>query len=420
MKRYIGSMLLAIAGTAAQAQVLSPLVKAHPQVNTARLARIDSVVNEYIRNDWVKGVVVLLAKDNQLLLNKGYGLQDADTKKPMPANAIFRIMSQTKAITSVAIMMLYEEGKLLLDDPIANYIPEFKNARVLDAYHAADTTYTTVPANRPITFRDLLTHTSGIDYAAIGSDQLRAIYQKAGIPSGLGSIDMNLLDAMKLLAKQPLKFQPGTQWQYGLNTDLLGCLVQVISGTTLDVFFKQRIFEPLGMHDTYFTVPAAKASRMAAAYTETADGKIIKWGHAFRSIDEDYPLMPTQFYSGGAGLSSTAYDYAIFLQMLLNKGRYNNVQLLSPRTVEMMTTGQQDYLFNGSNNFGLGFEVVTDKGAALGPRNKGSFAWGGYFGTTYWADPKAGVVALIMTQQSPNSHGDLAAKLQALMYASFK
>jgi CubicO group peptidase (beta-lactamase class C family) len=307
-----------------------------------------------------------------------------------------------------------------LDEPISDFIPEFKNPVVLDKYNAADTTYTTVPAKREITFRDLLTHSSGIDYADIGSDNMSAIYAKAGVPSGLGYFDANLLQKMKILAKQPLKFQPGEQWQYGLNTDLLGCLIEVISGITLDEFFRKRIFEPLGMNDTYFNVPASKANRLATVYTEDDNHKIIKWSHTFRNIDPDYPTMNMHYFSGGAGLSSTAYDYAIFLQMLLNKGKYNGKQLLAPRTVELILSGQLDAGKFGDNNFGLGFEIVTDKGATKGLRNKGSFAWGGYYGTSYWADPKANLVCLVMTQHNPNSHGDMFSKIETLVYSSLK
>jgi len=402
------------------AQIIDKSGKQNSKVDYKRLSLVDSLVNDYVKKDWVKGVVTLVIKDNQLVQYKGYGYLDADTKKPMPNDAIFRIMSQTKAITSVGIMMLYEEGKFTLDEPIADFIPEFKNPVVLDKYNAADTTYTTVPAKRDITFRDLLTHTSGIDYAAIGSDEMKAIYAKAGIPSGLGKMNGTLLGSMKILAKLPLKFQPGEKWQYGLNTDLIGCLIEVISGMSLEVFLTKRVFEPLGMKDTYFNLPQSKASRLAAVYTEDDNHKIIKWSHTFRNIDPDYPLMDKTFFSGGAGLSSTAYDYAIFLQMLLNKGRYNGKQLLAPRTVELMTSGQLDAGMFGDNNFGLGFEIVTEKGAAKESRNKGTFSWGGYYGTTYWADPKANLVCLIMTQHTPNSHGDLAAKFENIVYSSLK
>ncbi len=414
------TMLLLLPLFFTQAQTIETNAKQNPTVNYDRLKSIDTLLNEYINKHWVTGAVTLVVKDNQLIQYKGYGYSDVDTKKPMQHDAIFRIMSQTKAITSVGIMILYEQGKLLLDEPIADFIPEFKNQIVLDKFNAEDTTYTTVPAKRDITFRDLLTHASGIDYTDIGSATGNAIYTKAGIPSGLGYFNANLLDKMKALAKLPLLFQPGEKWQYGLSTDLLGCLIEVISGMTLDDFFRKNIFEPLGMKDTYFNLPSSKANRLAAVYTEDSLHHIIKWSHTFRHIDPDYPTMNTHYFSGGAGLSSTAFDYAIFLQMLLNGGTYNGHQILSPRTVEMMTSGQLDFLFNGMNNFGLGFEIASEKSAARNPFSEGTFSWGGYFGTTYWADPKVHLVCLIMTQHTPNSHYDLITKFESLVYASLK
>jgi CubicO group peptidase (beta-lactamase class C family) len=401
-----------------KAQTILTVHKRNPSINYDRLKRIDAVINDYINKNYLTGAVTLVVKDNQLVQYKGYGYLDAESKKPMQSDAIFRIMSQTKAITSVAVMILYEQGKLLLDQPIADFIPEFRNPVVIDKYNAADTTYTTVPAKRNITFRDLLTHSSGIDYSDIGTGKGKAIYAKAGIPSGLGYSNANLLEKMKLLGKLPLQFQPGEKWQYGLNSDLLGCLVEVISKSSLDEFFEKNIFEPLGMKDTYFNLPAAKANRLASVYTEDSLNHVIKWSHTFRHIDPDYPMMNKKYFSGGAGLSSTAFDYAVFMQMLLNGGIYNGHRILSPRTVEMMTSPQLDFLYNGSDNFGLGFGLTSPKSAARNPRSEGSFAWGGYYGTTYWADPKRHLVCLIMTQHTPNSHGDLAAKFEEMVYAS--
>lgn len=419
-KLVIGVLAIGIA-CSSLAQVIQTNAKPISGINISRLGRIDELVNSYINKQWLTGAVTLVIKDNQLVQYKGYGLADAESKKAMPNDAIFRIMSQTKAITSAGILILYEQGKLLLDEPIADFIPAFKNPVVLDKFNAADSSYTTVPAKRNITFRDLLTHTSGIDYADIGTEEMKAIYAKAGIPSGLGYFDANLLEKMNVLAKLPLKNQPGEKFLYGLNSDLLGCLIEVISGTTLDDFLKKNIFDPLGMKDTYFNVPASKASRMAGVYTEDKDHHIIKWSHEFRHIDPDYPLMNKHYFSGGAGLSSTAFDYAIFLQMLLNGGKYNGHQVLSPRTVQLMTSGQLDFTINGNgNNFGLGFEITSAKAASRLPRNEGSFAWGGYYGTTYWADPKAHLICLLMTQQSPNSHGDLATRFESIVYSSLQ
>ncbi len=222
------------------------------------------------------------------------------------------------------------------------------------------------------------------------------------------------------MAKLPLSFQPGEKWQYGLNSDLLGCLIEVISGMNLDAFFSKYIFQPCGMQDTYFNVPAAKANRLATVYTEDAANNIIKWSHTFRHIDPDYPTMQNHYFSGGAGLSSTAFDYAVFMQMLLNGGTYNGKKILSKRSVEMMTSSQLEPGLFGENEFGLGFSITTKKSEAKGPRYAGAFAWGGYYGTTYWADPKAKLVCLFMTQQTPNSHNDVKAKFESLVYASLK
>jgi len=402
-----------------QSQVIQTGTK-NNTVDYERLAKIDGLVNEYISKNWLTGAVSIVVKDNQIVQYKGYGYADVATKKPMKNDAIFRIMSQTKAITSVGVMILYEQGKLLLDQPISDFIPEFKHPVVLDKFNDADTTYTTIPANGEITFRQLLTHTSGLDYTDIGSSKVAAIYSKNHIPSGLGYFDAGLLERMKALGALPLSFQPGTKWQYGLNSDLLGCLIEVISGMNLEDFLKKNIFDPLGMKDTYFNVPSSKANRLATVYTEDPSHNIIPWSHEFRNIDPDYPIMKKHYFSGGAGLSSTAFDYAIFMQMLLNGGKYNGHQILGKRTVEMITSGQLKEGMFGDDNMGLGFGITSEKSAAQGPRNAGSFSWGGYYGTTYWADPKSNLVCLFMTQQNPNTHGDIEAKFEAMVYSSLK
>ncbi|MBS1934121.1 MAG: beta-lactamase family protein [Bacteroidetes bacterium] len=385
-------------------------------MSAERLARIDNVVNEYISKKWLNGAVAIVYKNGKLAYYKAFGYDDADKKKMMPKDGIFRIASQTKALTSTAILILYEEGKLLLDDPVSKYIPEFAHQAVLEKFNAKDTTYTTVPAKRDVTIRDLLTHTSGIGYAGIGTPEMNAIYAKNKIPSGLGVFDASLLDKMKTLGKLPLQFQPGDKWMYGLNTDLLGCLVEVISGTTLENFIRKNICEPLGMNDTWFNLPKEKANRLTTVYTEDSLNHIIKWDAHHFGVDPAYPLITKHYFSGGAGLSSTAFDYAVFLQMFLNGGEYNGHRILSKRTVEMMTSGQLHFMFDDINNFGLGFEVVTPLGAARGPWNEGSFSWGGFFGTSYWADPKDKLVCLFMTQQTPNSHGDIGEKFKELVY----
>jgi CubicO group peptidase (beta-lactamase class C family) len=399
------------------AQTIDVSGKPNSNVSLDRLKRIDTLIKSYTDKGWLSGVSTIIIKDNQLVQYKGYGYADKDLKTPMAKDELFRIASQTKAVTSVGIMILYEQGKFTLDEPIADFIPEFRHPIVLSKFNAADTTYTTVPAKREITFRDLLTHTSGIDYSDIGTKAGTAIYAKAGIPVGLGVFDASLLDKMKKLAKLPLSFQPGEKWQYGLNTDLVGCLIEVMSGMTLEDFFQKNIFNPLGMKDTYFNVPASKANRLATVYTEDAEHRVIKW-ESFRGILPNYPLVKKHYFSGGAGLTSTAFDYAVFMQMLLNGGKYNGHQILTPRTVQLMTSNQLDFLYNGADNFGLGFSLTTQKSANHTSRNEGSFGWGGYFGTVYWADPKAHLVCLFMIQQTPVTHYDLEAKFEQMVYSS--
>ena len=392
------------------------------RVNYERLARIDSLVNSYIAHKWINGAATIIIKDNQLIQNKGYGYADIDSKKQMQKDELFRIASQTKAVTCVGIMILYEQGKILLNEPVSDFIPEFKNMTVLDKFNAADTTYTTVPAKRQITIRDLLTHTSGLDYAGIGSDAMKAIYAKAGITPGfnMAKNGQTLLSAMKELGTLPLVHQPGEKWTYGLNYDLLGFIIEVVSHENLADFFRKNIFEPLGMKDTYFNVPQYKAARLATVYREDSLHHVIKWEKGYFGTDPDYPLAHKKYFSGGADLTSTAFDYAVFLQMLLNGGTYNGHEILSPRTVEMMTSNQLDFSYNGTDGFGLGFDIVSEKGAARGAKSEGTFSWGGFFGSSYWADPKEHLIGIIFTQQTPDSHADVMERFQNMVYASLK
>jgi len=401
------------------AQHLVPATNAEAAgFSTARLQRLDNAMKEWAQQEWMNGGVALVARNGKIVYYKAVGYNDLDNKSPLQKEDIFRIASQTKAITSVAIMMLFEEGKLLLDDPVSKYLPAFKKQQVLDKFNAADTTYTTLTAKKEVTIRELLTHTSGIGYAQIGSKEANAIYAKSNITAGIGATNSTLLEAMNRLGKLPLLHQPGERFTYGLNTDLLGLLVEVISGTTLDDFFRNRIFEPLGMKDTYFNIPNSKASRLVYLYRADSLGKLKKTGGRLLNSDAaiNYPLVKSNYYSGGAGLSSTVYDYAIFLQMLLNGGHYNGRQLLSRNTVRMMTMNQVGELSLGDDKFGLGFQVVTVKGSARTPANEGTFSWGGAFATSYWVDPKEKIVMLFYRQLQGGTHGDVVEKFRALTY----
>ncbi len=406
----------------AAAQKIMPLTTPEAAgFSSEKLKRLDNEMNEWVKKEWMHGSVALIIRNGKVAYYKAAGYNDLDTKSIMQKENIFRIASQTKAITSVAIMMLFEEGKFQLDDAVSKYIPAFKKQQVLVKFNAADTTYTTIPAKSDITIRQLLTHTSGLGYAQIGSKEANAIYAKSKITAGIGVYDGNLLDAMKRLAALPLMHQPGEKWTYGLNSDLLGCLIEVISGISLNDFFRTRIFEPLGMTDSYFFIPAQKAARLVNIYREDSTGHLIKsTGNLLNGPTvPNYPLVKSSYYSGGAGLSSTIYDYGIFLQMLLNNGVYNGKRLISRNTVRIMTMNQLgDVAFRGDDKFGLGFQIVTEKSSGRTQAQAGTYSWGGAYSTSYWVDPKEKMVLLFYRQLQSSTHGDVVEKFRALTYAA--
>lgn len=405
-------IIILTGGCTKTVKVLNDASPVKAGVSEERLIRIDNLLHTSIDSGWIAGAVGFIARDGNIVYDKAFGVNNIESKTLMKRDDIFRIASQTKAITSVAVMMLFEEGKFLLDDPISKYIPEFAHPVVLDKFNKDDTTYTTLPANREVTIRDLLTHTSGIDYAGIGSANMNAVYAKSGIPTGFVSENILLGDKIKKLGKLPLVHQPGERFTYGLNIDVLGYLVEVLSGESLDHFFRTHIFEPLGMNDTYFYLPPSKYERLVKVISEDKDRHLINAPSGF----VDYPLAEGTYYSGGAGLSSTIRDYATFLQMMLNKGEYNGKRLLARRTVELMTSNQIGDLNVGKDKFGLGFEITTVNGQAILGISEGSFSWGGYFATTYWADPRERLVCLLFMQQSPLSHSEIQNKFKALVY----
>lgn len=382
-----------------------------------RLQRIDQVLNEYVKSYAIPGAVVLLLRHGKVAHYKAYGYSDVESKTMLKRDDIFRIASQTKAVTSTAVMMLWEEGKFMLDEPISKYIPEFKNPMVLKTFNPKDSSYTTEPARGEITVRQLLTHSSGIDYAAIGSAEFQAIYAKTGVPSGIGTSQALLADKIKILASLPLKHHPGERWTYGLNTDVLGYLVEVWSGMTLNDFLRKRIFEPLGMKDTHFYQPASNHGRLVTLYQGTADGKNKRVETLiYDRVDAGYPNAKGTYFSGGAGLSSTIEDYAKFLQMYLNKGEYNGVRLLSRKTIELMLTDQH---IDGAQ-VGLGFGLETEANDHQSVISLGSFQWGGAFNTHYWVDPKEDLIALLYTNIYQTTNWSIGEKFKALTYQSIK
>lgn len=394
-------------------------------MDASRLRRIDGLIKQYIDQQWIAGATAIVVRNGQVVYHQAFGVADADSKRPQQKDDIFRIASQTKAITSVAVMILMEEGKLLLDDAVSKYIPAFANAQVIDKFNEADTTYTTVKARRAITIRDLLTHTSGIGYAQIGTPRAKAMYAKAGVGSQIGTPYESLESQVLKIAALPLEHQPGERFTYGLNTDVLGYLVQVVSGQSLADFFRQRIFEPLGMHDTWFYLPAAKQNRLVALHTENKQQQVIKMTESptagISNLDIDYPTKAGKLYSGGAGLVSTAYDYALFMQMLLNGGSLNGKRILSRNSVDMMTQNQIGNVDRGPNEkFGLGFGIITETGSGRLGLSTGSYSWGGAFSSTYWIDPKEKIVAQLFLNQYPISHGDIHDKFKVLVYSALQ
>lgn len=410
-------------GTRQAPPLLSTATPESVGMYSERLNRLDGMIQSYIDKGAFPGVAAIVVRNGKIVYYKAFGKADLENNKPLAKDAIYRIASMTKAITSLAVMMLHEEGKIMLDDPISKYIPEFAKPVVLDQFNPKDSSFTTVPAKREISVRHLLTHMSGINYNVISSDErLRAIYTKAGIVDAFTTENLKIGDNIRKLAKLPLNHQPGEKWTYGLSVDVLGYLVEIASGMTLDQFFQQRIFAPMGMKDTYFYLPDSKKDRLVPLYSEDKDKKLVKGTTNSLSANPNYPIEGAKaFYSGGGGLSSTAYDYAIFLQMLLNGGVYNGKRLLSRKGVELFTnTNQSGTLFPDPRSyFSLGFSVVSEAGRSKGLGSVGTFSWGGAFSTNYFADPKEKICAVIMKQMWPTSYGgEIDRKFEMMIYQS--
>ncbi len=368
-------------------------------ISSERLARIDQMCEQEVVNGNLPGIVTLIARNGKIVHWKAYGMANNEEGKKLKRDDIFRIASQSKAITSTAVMMLWEEGMFRLDDPISKYIPEFQNQQVLKNFRYTDTTWTGEPAKNEITVRHLLTHTSGIGYGVIdGDERFKMIYHKAGMTDLFTTKNITIGESVKKLAKLPLHHQPGEAYTYSEGLDVLGYFIEVVSGIPFDEFLKTRIFDPLGMDDTRFYLPDNKSDRLVAVQ-QKMDGKWQKYPVTF--YDTDYPVKGAKsFFSGGAGLSSTVKDYAIFLQMYLNGGEYNGVRILSRKTVESIMGNQTGELYGWPDKYyGLAFGVLTDIGQDKGGQgSEGTFDWGGYFNTQYFADPVENVIGLIFKQ----------------------
>ena len=416
----LSGLLVLISFFLVVAAAAQDLPSAKPEMvglSSERLERIGTSVQRSIDDKRVAGAVTLVVRHGKVAWFKSQGMMDREAGKAMRPDAMFRICSMSKPITSVAVMILYEEGKFLLDDPVSKYLPEFKNPKVL-VKPASGEPYS-IPASREITIRDLLRHTSGLTYN--WNSDLGAMYEKAEVASGLLQYDGTIGDSVKRLAGLPLLFNPGDRFEYSLGVDVLGRLVEVVSGMPLDEFFRTRIFEPLGMKDTYFYPPENKLDRLATAYTYYADKGLnrfpdtpIREGTFVYSAD--YPSRgPKKLFSGGAGLVSTAMDYARFCQMMLDNGMPGGTRLLSRKTVELMT---QDSLgkISPDRGFGLGFGIEGVKGPLSDLGSVGEYNWGGFFYTGFTIDPKEQMIVIFMAQLHPTGGLTLDHEVNLLAY----
>lgn len=418
------TLLAALLGSASfaetpQTESWNALNGAHAQLSAAtsiskeRLARIDTLMQQYVDENLIAGAVALVLQNGQPVYEHAAGWADKEAGTRMTTDTIFRIASQSKALTSTAILQLQEQGKLVVTDPVSKYIPEFAKSTVMVNGNA-------VPAKRPITLRDLLTHTAGISYGT--NPEIAALYKEKGLgpAAGIGwyTADKNepICTTMERLGSLPFMAQPGETFVYGYNTDILGCVVERASGMQLDEYIRKNVTQPLGMKDTNFFLPKEQRSRLAAVYGTSGNGKIARSGNDAKG-QGSYVDGPRRSFAGGAGLLSTARDYARFLEAIRNGGTLGNARILAPRSVALMTTNQIGDIYNKPDmGFGFGFETVERFGAS-GLEAPGSFGWGGAYGTNYRVDPTTGLVVVLMIQLMPNST-DFREKFASLVYQS--
>ncbi len=392
-------------------------------ISSERLDRVTEQIQADVEAGRIPGAVGMIARDGKVVYLEAMGVSDTEEKTPMRVDDIFRIYSMSKPITSVALMMLYEEGKFRLSDPVGKYIPELADMQVLiekgetgggPAFNIPEVdedgnpiaapevdkeSYTTEPANRPITVQDLLRHTAGFTYGFFGDTSVDKMYQSAGILT----MDRDLQHMVEKLGKIPLQYHPGSTWHYSVSVDVQGRLVEVLSGMSFDEYLEEKIFKPLGMPDTGFYVPEEKMDRLAQMYSPTEDGGLEI---ANKMMSRNFVRKPGLF-SGGGGLVSTAHDYMRFSQMMLNGGELDGVRLLSPKTIELMTADHTTVIENNPRRysgygFGLGFAVAKDVGMIGSPTSVGEFNWGGAAGTRFWIDPKEKFIGIYMVQILPH------------------
>jgi len=409
---------LAILLSLAVCSFAQEIPKAKPEsvgMSSQRLAQLSETLDSYAKDGRLAGGVAMVLRRGKVAYLHAFGQRDREANSPMAEDTIFRIASQTKALTSVGVMILQEDGKLLISDPVSKYMPEFANTTVAVPKDGGG--YDVVKATRQITIRDLLTHTSGLSY---GTGPAKDKWEAAKITGWyFADRDEPVGETVKRMATLPMDAQPGEKYIYGYSVDVLGAMIEKVSGQTLDEFFAKRIIEPLGMKDTSFYLPPAKASRFAAVYS-AKDGKLERAPDPGVGAGQGaYLNGPRKSFSGGAGLLSTARDYARFLQMMANGGELDGKRIISRKTVELMTTDHLRTIpYNPGQGFGLGFSIIKEVGANGAPGSIGEFGWGGAYHSNYWVDPKEQLVVVYFTQLIPAGNVDDFGKLRAMIYAS--
>ena len=411
--RFFAPLVFALALSASALAQGLPIAKPESLgMSAERLQRLSAAMKRAVEEDRAAGIVTLVVRKGKTTHFESFGQLDREKQVPMPKDAIFRIASMSKAITTVAAMMLMEEGTLLLDDPVSKFIPSFKKTSVMAAAATSGSDVGSVPARREITIRDLMTHTAGISY---GTGPLEGQYKAANVHMWyFADKDEPIAATIDRLAALPFSSQPGERFVYGFATDVLGVVVEKASGLSLGEFFRTRIFQPLRMVDSSFYLPPEKISRFATVYSAGSNG-LARAPDPARG-QGDYVKGPRKSFSGGAGVLSTASDYARFLQMLLNGGELDGVRLLGPKSVELMTSNHVGTLYQeGRFGFGLGFEIVEHVGRSGRPGSVGEFSWGGAYHTQFWVDPVEKIVAVFMTQLLPAPGPFLQDQFRALV-----
>ena len=387
-----------------------------------RLERIDEAIQRSIDEGEIPGAVALIVHNGKTVHHEAFGYRDIETKEPMTLDTIFRIASMSKAITSVGAMILYERGRFLLDDPISKYLPEFEKPKVLVEADSQGNVLETKDAEREITIIDLMTHTSGISYP-FATTELQPVYKKAGLIDGATTAEVRLADQMRILAEQPLLHEPGEKFTYGLSLDVLGYLCEVVSGKPFDEFLADEIFKPLSMTDTGFYIAEGSTDRLATLYAADDDGSLVVAKGDESSIYLDNPRYPVEgartYFSGGAGLSSTARDYARFLQMLLNDGELDGKRILGRKTVELLTSPRVSLEEDGPPRISASFYVSGSPGQGGRLTSMGAYSWGGAFYTTYFIDPQEEILAVFMSQGRP-IQSSIRSEFSVLVYQALE